>query len=351
MIPNPLTSHSILDCHEWTPHSLEQLFDICNVLKEQPPYCPFATNKILVNVFFEPSTRTSMSFESAMYRLNGNVMTFYPSTSSIKKGENDMDTIDTLVHYGDAIVLRHPKKEFIQNVVKKYPNVPIINGGNGDGDHPTQALVDLYTLYKTYGNDFKKKRILFVGDVRHSRTIHSFVSLLNLYPETKLYFYPYYGCEPDTTYMEAIAEIHNQSLDDVIISNIYPEYKNYDVVYITREQKERHVNTTTQENHYCFTNLEANKLPEDAIIMHPLPRNRELHEEVDTNPRACYMKQVEYSVILRMALLECVFQKKKENTTYKKEESETLYRFKELIDLLYIKIMFVVSILTTLMEN
>ena len=128
--------------------------------------------------------------------------------------------------------------------------------------------------------------------------------ILNL----KLYFYPYYGCEPDTTYMEAIAEIHNQSLDDVIISNIYPEYKNYDVVYITREQKERHVNTTTQENHYCFTNLEANKLPEDAIIMHPLPRNRELHEEVDTNPRACYMKQVEYSVILRMALLECVFQ-------------------------------------------
>ena len=132
----------------------------------------------------------------------------------------------------------------------------------------------MYTLYKTYGNDFKRNEY-FLGDVRQC-TIHSFVSLLNLYPETKLYFYPYYGCEPDTTYME-VTEIHNQSLDDVIISNIYPEYKIMMLYILPGKKRVRQYNYTRD---VIVLNLKQYTRKQ---LVHPLPRN-ELHEEVDANP-------------------------------------------------------------------
>jgi aspartate carbamoyltransferase len=248
-----------------------------------------------------------------MKRLGGDVITFHASSSSLKKGEDEYDTLRSLCCYGDVIVLRHPSKEFIYNILKKQEALPpkervsIINGGNGDGDHPTQALVDLYTMYKKFGNDFTKKSVLFVGDIAHSRTIHSFITLLNHYHETKIYFLPYEGCEPTNEYIQNICFIHNQYGEDIVINRNDIQYNNYDVVYITRNQKERHVSFTTPSCDYCFTNREANALHEDAIIMHPLPRNHEIHKSVDKNHRAYYFKQMEYSIELRMGLLEYVF--------------------------------------------
>lgn len=325
---------SFLDCKQWTPKNIETLFERSRDLQSSPVEC--AKGKILINAFFEPSTRTSLSFECAMKRLGGEVITFCPSSSSIQKGENDYDTIRSLETYGDAIVLRHPSNTFMYNI-RPYTSIPMINAGNGDGDHPTQALTDLYTLYNAFGaQDFQQKTILFIGDISHSRTIHSFITLLHLYPQTKLFFMPYEGCEPDGMYLRKIAFIHHQELDEMIVdydNEATCDYHVFDVVYITREQKERHVDggndadvgtdTDTEseansddemeEDHaysplpFCFTNNHANKLREDAIIMHPLPRNHELHRDVDQNHRAYYFKQMEYGVELRMGLLDTLF--------------------------------------------
>ena len=302
------------DSTQWTPQRIQNLFHKCDSFlfhshSETQQYY-HSKNKILINAFFEPSTRTSLSFESAMKRLGGQVITFNASTSSIKKGEDDRDTIMSLINYGDAIAIRHPRKEFIHDITQNDDiTVPIINAGNGDGDHPTQALVDLYTMYKKFGNDFTTKTILLIGDIRYSRTIHSFLTILHHYPETKIYMLPYEGCEPHEDDLCKIRFIHHQYGEDIVLNQETIQYDSYDVVYITRKQKERiqQNKKSKSSNDFCFTNDDANKLKNDAIIMHPLPRNDELHKDVDANHRAYYFKQMEYSVQVRMGILEYIF--------------------------------------------
>lgn len=307
---------------QWTAQSLAHLFEWSSTLSLQyHTYNSPASQKILVNAFFEPSTRTALSFECAMKRLGGNVITFHPSTSSIQKGEEDYDTLKTLEKYGDAIVLRHPRKSFLEEI-RPLVSVPIINAGNGNGDHPTQALLDLYTLYKTFGpQEFQRKTILFIGDIRHSRTIHSLIQLLHLYPQTNLFLSPYEGCEPEPDYIRKISFIHHQREEDIVVPLINMEssdYSSYDVVYITRKQKERHhaPSSPSPPTPFTFTNAHANMLHEDAIIMHPLPRNEELDRDVDQNHRAYYFKQMEYGVEIRMGLLDQMFAQQEEE--YKK---------------------------------
>ena len=298
------------DSTQWTPQKIQNLFHKCDSFlfhsQSETKQYYHSKNKILINAFFEPSTRTSLSFESAMKRLGGQVITFNATTSSMKKGEDDMDTIMSLINYGHAIAIRHPNKEFIHNITQNDQiTEPIINAGNGDGDHPTQALVDLYTMYKKFGNDFATKTILLIGDIRYSRTIHSLLTILHHYPETKIYLLPYEGCEPHEDDLCKIRFIHHQYGEDIVLNQETIQYDTYDVVYITRKQKER--NSHISCNHFCFTNDDANKLKNDAIIMHPLPRNDELHKDVDTNHRAYYFKQMEYSIQVRMGILEYIF--------------------------------------------
>lgn len=265
-------------------------------------------NKILVNAFFEPSTRTQLSFECAMKSLGGKVINFNTNTSSIKKGESLGDTIKTISQYGDIMVLRHPTKGTVQDS-QQYSDIPIINAGDGDGEHPTQALLDLYTIYKSYKNNMKNVvNILFVGDCYHSRTIHSLLHLLYLYPHICIYFLPYEGYAPS---VEVIDEISQRQTNSPIIFNKQDSipFRIFDVIYVTRLQKER-----TQLNEYNSPDITIDEkfmenIRENCIIMHPLPRNEEISTEIDKDPRAVYFKQIEYGVKIRMALLDILLNK------------------------------------------
>ena len=248
----------------------------------------FLKGFILCNCFFEPSTRTSLSFNSAMLRMGGSVMALDKSTSSIQKGESDYDTLKTIEQYCDIIVVRHPSKEFIFNYASKCSK-PIINGGNGDGEHPTQALLDLYIIKKYFPE--KSIKILFVGDIKHSRTIHSLENLLSLYHDVDIDYFPYPTCEKESK--------NN-------ISN-YDNMNKYDVVYMTRLQVERfesNNNPNFNMNNYILNKDIADRMREDAIILHPLPRNNELDISVDDCKQAKYLdEQMKYGVYVRMAIL------------------------------------------------
>ena len=272
-------------------------------------------NKILVNAFFEPSTRTSLSFESAMYKMNGNVITFQQDYSSIKKGESFKDTIKTLATYGDILVIRHPDISKIKEA-ESYVNIPIINGGNGNGEHPTQALIDLYTIHKHLkekkihhpivhlNNDYyqttTKVSILFVGDIMNSRAIHSLFYLLIKYKYIHIHFLPFCDCDPP---MDIISKMISYKFynETMIFSKDNIDLSIYDVIYVTRLQKER---TNKNNNPDIIVDKEfMKKVKQDAIIMHPLPRNEEIDPEIDDDPRCVYYKQMENGVKVRKALL------------------------------------------------
>ena len=279
---------------------IHQLFEMAdNFKKNNNQIKNVLQGKILINAFFEPSTRTSTSFECAMYRLGGNVISFRDINSSTQKGETFEDTIKTLSTFADVMVLRHPDKHKIQNAIT-CSSIPIINGGNGNGEHPSQALLDLYSIYYKFGVNFKTKSILFVGDVKNSRTIHSLLNLIHLYPQMKIYFLPYKNLEPSEDMIQKISEFHKQDYSSIVQKWENINYSLFDVVYCTRLQKER---TKENNNIFIIDNRFVNKLKKDCIIMHPLPRNEELKTEIDDNPRCFYFIQMECGIYIRMALL------------------------------------------------
>ena len=337
--------------NHWTPKRINALFQLSTQMGINPK-SDYAKDKILCEAFFESSTRTALSFECAMKKMGGDVIHFNPALSSKQKGESDIDSILTLTNYCDGIVLRHPDPEFFataQKAIDRTParNVPLIDGGSGDRAHPTQALLDLYTMYKKYGSDFKHKRILFVGDIHHSRAIHSFIQLLHHYPNVRVHLHPYDQCEPSDNYVAQIARDHCMDMDEVLIENEYLFYQDYDVIYLSRYQTERHhceekcdeelslndsdtdkeevksacdadIDTYQDNETYYFTAKDAACLNSDAIIMHPFPRNEELHPDVDAFPQAYYFQQMKYGVELRMGILELLF-----HDTHKRVEKYT----------------------------
>lgn len=265
---------------------INKIFRITNKLKDtNNDNSTLLKGFILCNCFFEPSTRTSLSFHSAMLRMGGDVITFNKSSSSIQKGESDYDTLKTIEQYCDIIVIRHPSKEFIFNYASNCSKT-IINGGNGDGEHPTQALLDLYTIKSNFINEGIK--ILFVGDIKHSRTIHSLENLLSLYKNIDIDYFPYPSCEK-----ESVNNITN-----------YDNINKYDVVYMTRLQKERFDNSNINIDNFILTKDIVKNMKEDAIILHPLPRNEELDVSVDDCKQAKYLdEQMKNGVLIRMAIL------------------------------------------------
>tara|TARA_X000000950_G_scaffold137472_1_gene170749 strand:+ start:41 stop:922 length:882 start_codon:yes stop_codon:yes gene_type:complete len=282
-----------------TKEYLEKIFKkTTDIIKYKNYY--LKERKTLVNVFFEPSTRTSLSFERAMYKLGGNVITFNKDFSSMKKGETYEDTIKTLSCYGDIMALRHPVKGAIETA-SQVSTIPIINAGDGDGEHPTQALLDMYTIYKKFPK-MEKLNILFVGDIKHSRTVHSLVELFALYPRNKLFFLPYHECEPNSDYLFTLGVRHSQITDNMIINKIDLDISDYDVVYMTRMQKERRDTPVSPD--FVLTPEIADQMKKESLIMHAFPRNEELPSSVDSNERAVYFDQMNYGVYVRMALLE-----------------------------------------------
>lgn len=281
--------------------SVMKYMERASIMKHSPP-C-FA-NKIMINLFYEPSTRTSCSFQVAAYKLGCKVINITDKYSSAEKGETLEDTIKTLNSYGDVIVLRHPEKGSIERALA-VSKIPIINAGNGNGEHPTQALLDIYTIYDELlkhnikvGDDYIT--VTFVGDLKNSRTSHSLIKILKNIRYVQLIFVSPPGLE-----LYDDDAITNMDLREAIGIT--------DILYITRVQKERFLceqeyrDIVDHYDDYRVTPELLKYAKPEAIIMHPLPRGDELSVSVDSDPRAVYFKQVENGVYMRMAILESLF--------------------------------------------
>lgn len=253
--------------------------------------------KLLANLFFEPSTRTRISFECAMKRLGGDVINVSTQeASSMAKGETLADTIRVISNYCDAIVIRHPL-EGAARFAAENATVPVINAGDGAGQHPTQTLLDLYTIRKELGK-IDGLRIALVGDLKYSRTIHSLIKALTLF-KTKIYLVSPETLELPQDFLEELSgDIEKARIEDVI--------GEVDVVYVTRIQKERFPDEEEYRKvakSYRITPELVKRMREDAIILHPLPRVDEIAVEVDSMKQAKYFKQAFYGVPVRMAIL------------------------------------------------
>ena len=250
---------------------------------------------VSTNLFYEPSTRTSSSFYSAMAKLGGSVIPINDvNYSSVSKGETLEDTIRTVACYSDVIVLRHPIVGSVARAAAVSP-VPVINAGDGVGEHPTQALLDLYTIRKHKGLN-SHIRIALVGDLKHGRTVHSLLKLLRLYNVEMHLVSPKELAMP-SEYVKDGDLIH-ETLDECIAD--------VDVVYMTRVQKER---ITTQEvvGNYALTLDHMAKAKKDMIVMHPLPRVDELPTTIDSDPRAVYFDQIKNGLYVRQAIFLRIF--------------------------------------------
>lgn len=259
--------------------------------------------KIMATLFFEPSTRTRLSFEAAMYKLGGSVIGFgEPSMSSIMKGENLADTMRVVERYADVIVLRHPA-EGAARFAAEYARIPVINAGSGAEEHPTQALLDLYTIFKEKGR-IDGLTIALMGDLKYARTIHSLAYALSLYNVRLILISP----EPLRMRREVLEDIKKRVdvSEYTSVEGVLPEV---DVLYVTRIQKERFPDMAEYAKVKGSYRIDLNVLKrakKDLIILHPLPRVDEIAVEVDSTPFAKYFQQVEYGLVLRMALLALV---------------------------------------------
>ena len=257
--------------------------------------------KILATLFFEPSTRTRLSFESAMHRLGGATIGFAEAEiASVKKGENLADTVRTVENYADVIALRHPL-EGAARLAAEFAEVPIINAGSGAEEHPTQALLDLYTIMKEK-NRIDGLNIALMGDLRYGRTVHSLAYALSMY-DVKLYL-----ISPDILRMrkEVLKTLKEKKVEVVEKSRIEDVIGELDVLYVTRIQKERFPDPAEYAKVRGSYRIDLETLKdakEDLVILHPLPRVDEIAPEVDSTPHARYFRQVWNGIIVRMALL------------------------------------------------
>ena len=246
--------------------------------------------RVLCLMFYEPSTRTSSSFDAAMKRLGGSTVVTNESHSSIKKGESLSDTIRTLDQYGDAIVLRHPEADSV-DIAAKAAGGPIINAGNGSREHPTQALLDLFTIREELGT-VNGLTITFTGDLKYGRTVHSLCELLREYNVTIQLAAPAALALPSKIRANLQARGQLGAESDGLTADIVA---NSDVLYCTRVQKERFEDLNTYDSVKDGMVVSAKTLigaKKNMIVMHPLPRNMELHTDVDDDPRAAYFRQV-----------------------------------------------------------
>ncbi len=259
--------------------------------------------KIMATLFFEPSTRTRLSFESAMHRLGGSVITVSePKSSSAVKGETIADTIRMASSYSDLIVMRHPL-EGAGRLAAEFSSVPVLNGGDGSGQHPTQTLLDLFTIWEKFGK-IDGLDVALVGDLKYGRTVHSLVKALSRYDNKITLVSPEILRMPDH-FLSNIKKGNDIKMEESIDSVL----ENSDVFYVTRIQKERFVDMNDYNRvigSYSFTANIVEKMKKDAIIMHPLPRVDEISPEVDNNDRAYYFKQAANGVYVRMALINMI---------------------------------------------
>jgi aspartate carbamoyltransferase catalytic subunit len=282
---------------------LEQLFDLAIDIESHPAeYAHTCDGKILATCFYEPSTRTRLSFESAMLRLGGSVLGFADAaSSSASKGESVADTIRVISAYADICAMRHPK-EGAPLVAAKYAGIPVINAGDGGHQHPTQTLTDLMTIYRLRGS-LENFTIGLCGDLKFGRTVHSLIRALARYSGIRFVLIsPEELRVPD--YITDLLKGENIPYEEVIrLDDVMPQL---DILYMTRVQKERFFNEEDYirlKDFYILTTEKLAKAKDEMLVLHPLPRVNEIDVEVDDDPRAVYFQQAKYGVYIRMALM------------------------------------------------
>jgi len=306
---------NIISVKTLTFNNIIQIIDIAK--KFQLDHTRVNYNRsILCTLFFEPSTRTACSFQAAMQRLGGSTITINEEFSSLAKGETFEDMIRTISSYADIIVLRHPDKNAI-NIACKYSNKPIINAGNGTDEHPTQALLDLFTIVNELDLRIIKSKltIVFVGDLKNGRTVHSLIYLLAImynynwkfnkeFPKIQFMYYSPPELElPDEVYGYVVETF---GIEQIVVDKLEEAVSHADILYVTRIQKERFNNHTVYEkvkSSYCINKDIMTLAKSHMILMHPFPRVDEIDKEVDDDPRAVYFKQIENGLYVRMALI------------------------------------------------
>lgn len=318
-----LAGKDVLSIEQFERADLEQFFEVTARMKrivEQNGSTDILRGKILANLFYEASTRTDASFSIAMKRLGGEVHNIVGvQFSSVSKGETLEDTVRVLSGYADVIVLRHPERGAAlratdaihrQRHKLNLPPVPLLNAGDGVGEHPSQALLDAYTIVQKFGQ-IHNITVALVGDLKHGRTVHSLAKLLSLYAHVKLILVSPPGLQMPP---ELIAELRakNVALEEVSSIDDGTALRQADVWYITRVQKERFDSPAAYQEvsgSYQVTSQTVAQMKPHVIIMHPLPRVGEISEEVDNLPQAVYFEQAANGMYVRMALLSGVLGK------------------------------------------
>jgi aspartate carbamoyltransferase catalytic subunit len=281
---------------------IEQLLDDAAVFERGDAEAAPLRGRLLATLFYEPSTRTRFSFEAAMHRLGGQVLSAENAAqaSSAAKGESLEDAIRIVSGYADAIVLRHPEVGAVERAARA-AEVPVISGGDGAGHHPTQALLDLYTIKKELGR-LHHLRIGLAGDLRHGRTARSLALLLSRFPGNELIMISPPELRMGTDVLDQLNEARVDETDD-----LHGAITGLDVLYQTRIQAERFASLDEYERYrgvYVMTVDVMHRLPEHAILMHPLPRAGEIDPLVDADPRAAYFRQARNGLWIRMAVLD-----------------------------------------------
>lgn len=306
----PLFDQHILSVRQFEHSDLDAIFAVADEMRmmvERVGSFDLLKGKVLAVLFYEPSTRTSSSFIAAIQRLGGSIIPINEvKYSSVAKGESLPDTIRTLEAYADVIVLRHPETGAAA-LAAKYARKPIINAGDGIGEHPTQALLDLFTILEER-HQIDGLTVTMLGDLKYGRTVHSLARLLSLY-HVKLNY-----VAPDSLRMpgELVDELNAHGVEQHQTTSLDEVLGETDVLYVTRVQKERFADLEEYEavkGSYVITPETMSHAKTDMILMHPLPRVGEISPEVDTDPRAAYFRQVEYGMYVRMALLAMVLGK------------------------------------------
>ncbi|XP_041261181.1 CAD protein isoform X2 [Onychostruthus taczanowskii] len=303
---HPLVGQHVLSVRQFSKEQLSHLFNVAHTLRmlvQKERSLDILKGKVMASMFYEVSTRTSSSFAAAMSRLGGSVLSFSEATSSVQKGESLADSVQTMCCYADVLVLRHPQPGAVE-LAARHCRKPVINAGDGVGEHPTQALLDIFTIREELGT-VNGMTITMVGDLKHGRTVHSLARLLTQYRVNLRYVAPPgLRMPPDITSFVASRGIQQEEFGS--IEEALPDT---DVLYVTRIQKERF--QRAEEYEACFgqfilTPRIMTRAKERMVVMHPLPRVNEISVEVDSDPRAAYFRQAENGMYMRMALLATV---------------------------------------------
>ncbi|MDR5658672.1 aspartate carbamoyltransferase [Serpentinicella sp. ANB-PHB4] len=299
-----LKGRNLIDPNDFSIEELNKVIGLgLDIYKNPSVYSDICRGKILGTLFYEPSTRTRLSFESAMLRMGGSVLGFSDaSTSSVSKGESIADTIRVLDGYADILVMRHPR-EGAPKLASEFSSVPVINGGDGGHQHPTQTLTDLITI-KHYKGDISNLKVAFCGDLLFGRTVHSLLKTLSRFPNMEFVLISPEQLKIPQHLKEDLLTQYNVTITETDSLESY--INEVDILYMTRIQKERFFNEEEYvklKDSYVLCKDKLKEAKKDMLVMHPLPRVNEIHYDVDHDPRAKYFEQAKLGVYGRMALM------------------------------------------------